>query len=599
MNAPTVINQTTVSLTEAEFKILKKGPRFIINDPKRVIERKANELKATYDKIRAKNAERGWSLPLDRLDGFIHSIDTDISQIHNSSRPSRDLTTCRILQKKLTESKVILRKTDKSKVFHLGTERDYEEKVQQYMTKTDAYENLGDKNPLEDLVSQTNSMLKGLLAGNHIDLRLHKKLQVDVKEAELAHLYFLPKAHKPGTPLRPIVAGLKSPTIKISKWLDSILRPLFDQMAADTSILNGIQLISVLEQWSTSNLNSNTLFLTMDVSDLYTMVPQEGGVQAIKKMLRFFHIEQIQGVKTATILLLARFVMRNNYFVYSNCYYKQIRGGAMGSPLTLTVSNAYMFFFQTPIIKWVRHRGGIFCRYIDDIFLTADASEDLLIGLVRHWNRIDENIKLSAEISQSVNFLDVLIKNIDGHLSTSVYHKPSHEPYFLPFDSTHAMFMKKNIPYGAIIRAIRYSSDIVSFSKEETHITMALLLNGYPLKVIQEQFSKAFTDMNCTWPDKYNYQTIRQKFLAYFFSKEKKKRKEIDLDTEMIFHFSYCKGMETFAAMFHKRWEEFFSHIALSNIKPIVGFRNCESLQQRLVKKKPAKDLITIVENDV
>ena len=421
-------------------------------------------------------------------------------------------------------------------------------------------------------------------------------MQVNTEEAELAHLYFLPKAHKPGTPLRPIVAGLKSPTIKISKWLDAILRPLFDQMAASTSILNGVQLISMLEQWSRSNLDHRTLFLTMDVSDLYTMVPQEGGIQAIKKMLRTFRIDQIQGVKTSTVLLLARYVMKNNYFFYGDCYYKQIRGGAMGSPLTLTISNAYMFFFQIPITKWVKHRNGIFCRYIDDIFLTTtDASYDLLAGLVRHWNRIDMNIKLSAEISHSVSFLDVSIDNIDGHLQTSVFHKPSHEPYFLPFDSTHALFIKRNIPYGAIIRAIRYSSDVVSFNKEETHITLALLLNRYPLKVIQQQFRKAFVDMDCIWPDRYNYQTVRQRFLSYFFSKEeKKKKKEINFDTDLIFHFTYCKGMETFAACFHQKWEEFFSHFALSSVRPIVGFRNCDSLQQRLVKKKPSRTQISI-----
>lgn len=594
MNAPTVINQSALSLTNAEFQILKKGPRFIMNDPKTAKERKTSELQYAYDKIRKSNTEHGWFLPLDRLETFIKSLDVELTRIHEDSIPSKDLNTCRFLEKKIEKSNIVLRKTDKSKVFHLGNVNDYKIKVENYMAKTDAYENLGNRNPLRDLILQTNSLLKGLLAGKHIDTQLFKRLQVDENKAELAHLYFLPKAHKPGTPLRPIVAGLKSPTIKISKWLDSILRPLFDQMANKTSILNGIQLVSILEKWATSKLNRDTLFLTMDVSDLYTMVPQEGGIQAIKKMLHTFQIKQIQGVKTSTILLLARYVMKNNYFIYDNCYYKQTRGGAMGSPLTLTVSNAYMFFFQIPMTKWVERSEGIFCRYIDDIFLTVDASRELLEGLVRHWNRIDINIKLSAEISHKVSFLDVFIENNNGSLKTSVYHKPSHEPYFLPFQSTHVMFIKRNIPYGAIIRAIRYSSDIVSFSKEETHITMALLLNGYPLKVIRRQFEKAFTDMKCTWPDKYNYQKIRQVFLEHFFSKKKKETREIDFDKELIFHFSYCKGMELFAAHFHQKWDELFSYFSLSSIRPIIGFRNCDSLQQKLVKKKPPKALISV-----
>jgi hypothetical protein len=524
---------------------------------------------------------------------FIDKLDDELMKIHEQSIPSKDFNICHNLIERMKNSNTILRKTDKSKVFHIGNLSDYTDKARQYMCKTNAYESLDDKNPLTDLVDRTNSMLLSLLKGKHINQHLYKKFYVDINEAELAHLYFLPKAHKPGTPLRPIVAGMKSPTIEISRWLDSILRPLFDQMALDTSILNGVQLIFELEKWASQFLNINTIFLTMDVSDLYTMVPQEGGIQAIKKMLRFFHLEQIDGVKTPIILLLARFVMKNNFFFYDGVYYKQIRGGAMGSPLTLTICNAYMYFFQTPIVKWVNHTNGIYRRYIDDIFLALNKPKELLESLVQHWNRIDMNIKLTPEIGSVVNFLDVSISNRNGRLHTLVYHKPSHEPYFLPFDSAHAMFIKKNIPYEAIIRAVRYSSDLISFKKEESYITLALLLNGYTLKFIQEQYYRAMCDMNCSWPNRYNYNSIRNLFLRHYFfnlrKTEKKKKKKIDFDTHIMIHFSYCKGMEKFVPIFHQIWDEIFGFLAISGIKPMVGFRNCDSLQKKLVKKKPEK----------
>ncbi|CAF4153277.1 unnamed protein product, partial [Rotaria magnacalcarata] len=47
-------------------------------------------------------------------------------------------------------------------------------------------------------------------------------------DAELPHLYYNPKDHKVGEPLRPIVSGMKSPTQKISAFLDQIIRPIFD-----------------------------------------------------------------------------------------------------------------------------------------------------------------------------------------------------------------------------------------------------------------------------------------------------------------------------------------------------------------------------------
>jgi hypothetical protein len=595
------MNETSLVLSKREFLILKKGPRFILNDPSTAAKRRTDELQFVYQKLQNRNTEQGWILPKAILESFINKLEDGLIQIHNKSIPSKDLDICRNLIERIHKSNTILRKTDKSKVFHLGNKSDYTDKAKQYMLKTNAYENLGDKNPLLDIVNRTNSMLLSLLTGKHINRQLYEKFLVDINTAELAHLYFLPKAHKLGTPLRPIVAGMKSPTIEISRWLDSILRPLFDQMAMDTSILNGVQLIFELEKWASQFLNVNTYFLTMDVSDLYTMVPQEGGIQAIKKMLRCFHLDQINSVKTPIILLLARFVMKNNFFFYDGAYYKQIRGGAMGSPLTLTISNAYMYFFQTPIVKWIGHTNGIYRRYIDDIFLASNKPKELLHNLVQHWNRIDINIKLIAEINLTVNFLDVSISNQNGRLHTSVYHKPSHELYFLPFNSAHAKFIKKNIPYEAIIRAIRYSSDLISFKKEESHITLALLLNGYTLKFINEQYYRAMYDMNCAWPNRHNYHDIRNLFLRYYFFKikknENKKKKKIDFNTQMIMHFTYCKGMEFFGPIFHKTWNEILGPLAISTIKPMIGFRNNDSLQKKLVKKKPEKTFLKISPN--
>ncbi|CAF5152238.1 unnamed protein product, partial [Rotaria socialis] len=50
-------------------------------------------------------------------------------------------------------------------------------------------------------------------------------------------------------------------------------------------------------------------------------------------------------------------------------YYHQIRGGAMGSPLTLTIANCYMFFLERNIVKQITNAGGLYLRYIDDMFI--------------------------------------------------------------------------------------------------------------------------------------------------------------------------------------------------------------------------------------
>ncbi|CAF3177645.1 unnamed protein product [Rotaria socialis] len=116
------------------------------------------------------------------------------------------------------------------------------------MNQTQAHQDLGTNNPLKSLVNKTNDFLYGLWRNKHITQKQYERLKVVKEQTEIAHMYFLPKAHKPKTPLGPIMAGLKSPTIDIFKWLDGLLRPLFTRLANETTILNGSQLVKQIEQ---------------------------------------------------------------------------------------------------------------------------------------------------------------------------------------------------------------------------------------------------------------------------------------------------------------------------------------------------------------
>jgi len=158
----------------------------------------------------------------------------------------------------------------------------------------------------------------------------------------------------------------------------------------------------------------------------------------------------------------------------------------MGSPLTLTIANAYMYFVERPISKWANRTCSLYYRYIDDLFIMSNVHADILKGLVKFWNRIDINIEFSESIEQTAEYLDVKLKNGGGVLMSEVFHKPSHEPYFLPFTSIHMKHIKKNIPFEALVRAIRYCSRYGAYKREEAHICMSLLLNRYPLDFILE-----------------------------------------------------------------------------------------------------------------
>ena len=480
------------------------------------------------------------------------------------------------LKNKLRSHNVILQKTDKSKVFHLGKLDDYQKKSQEYMEKTQAYKYLSDHNPLPDLIQRTNKYLLDLRLAKWITQKQYEMLSINPTEVELAHLYYLPKAHKLGTPLRPIISSLKHPTTKISKYLDDLLRPLFNEMAQQTTVESGFELLKQLHISSEHNFQKETLFCTIDVTDLYTMIPQVEGVLSLKKMLDYLKLKQVDGLNVETIIRLSRFVMQNNYFSYNNRFYHQIRGGAMGSPLTLTMANCYMFFFEQSIRRQINNSNGFYLRYIDDIFLVINWPKRHLLKEIERWNTFDTNIKLQANADFSTNFLDLSIENREEQLITKVHHKPSYEPYYLPFSSVHPTHMKKNIPFAMLLRAIRYCSTFQLFLNERESLRMALLLNKYPNQLISSQFSRVLEKFNIQNDlTAENYQQYR---LQIIMTPSEDKIK-VDYEKNLFVHFTYCSSMRTFPTRFHMLWNKYFSNSPINDLNPILGTRNLNNLQ--------------------
>ena len=104
----------------------------------------------------------------------------------------------------------------------------------------------------------------------------------------------------------------------------------------------------------------------------------------------------------------------------------------------------------------------------------------------------DINIEIETNISSSVNYLEVTITNDNGQLRTKVYHKPTAEPYYLPYTSDHPHRYHRNIPYSALLRAARFCFDVDDFNQERHRLDVSLLLSDYPPKMITNEFLRFF-----------------------------------------------------------------------------------------------------------
>ncbi len=101
-------------------------------------------------------------------------------------------------RRQIKRSNAVIRTTDKSKVFHLGSAHDYHQKALKYMQETNAYREITSGiNPCHDHVQKVLSVIDPMLKKGEINMKLWKQyMRPNPKTTELAHLYFIPKPHK-------------------------------------------------------------------------------------------------------------------------------------------------------------------------------------------------------------------------------------------------------------------------------------------------------------------------------------------------------------------------------------------------------------------
>jgi hypothetical protein len=158
---------------------------------------------------------------------------------------------------------------------------------------------------------------------------------------------------------------MNTPTTGISKLLDELIRPLFDKHARSTTIIDGTDLIRRLETYVTNGyLKPTTYLCTFDITDLYTMLPQEESLNILTEFLLQHGYHKVKGIPIDAIRKLARTVLTENVFIYEKKFYRQIIGGAMGSAFTLTLANIFMWKWEKDLVSRQQASNEIYGRYV-------------------------------------------------------------------------------------------------------------------------------------------------------------------------------------------------------------------------------------------
>ena len=284
--------------------------------------------------------------------------------------------------------------------------------------------------------------------------------------------YGLPKIHKEGTPLRPIVSSIGAVTYSTSKELSRILRPLVRK--SPHHICNNHDF---MEHLKGITLGPDEVMVSYDVRALFTSVPIQPALEVIEKLLKEDpDLQKRTTMSTKHIMDLLEFCLRNTYFTHRGKFYEQVEGAAMGSPISPIVANLYMENFEMRAIQSSPNPPLLWKRFVDDTFVIMKKAhkEEFLT----HINSVDSNFQFTSEEpgpEGALPFLDTLIiPDEDGRLETTVYRKPTHTDQYLQWDSHHPISSKYSVVGTLYHRAKTICSNNQRLQQEEDLLTKAL-----------------------------------------------------------------------------------------------------------------------------
>ncbi|MCG8624020.1 MAG: hypothetical protein MJE68_18770, partial [Proteobacteria bacterium] len=217
---------------------------------------------------------------------------------------------------------------------------------------------------------------------------------------------------------------------------------------------------------------------------LYTNIPHDEGIE---KVITFIKRHNASDNEIILIQKLLPHILKMNYFEFNNKTFLQTSGTAMGTRCAPNYAIIFMAELEEDILQQARITPTIWIRFIDDIFMVWNNTEESLEEFIMEINNYHPTIKFTKEISEfGLAFLDTFIFKEDGKLQTKVYHKPTDNKQYLLYTSCHPKQQKDSIPYSLLIRARRICSKREDFIQEAKNTVKTLRKRKYPEEILKK-----------------------------------------------------------------------------------------------------------------
>ena len=328
-----VINLLDTPLTPNQEKLLARGPKFVIKPRQPLIEEYITVIEKTCPKL-----DKG------EADELRVEVKKALKKAQNKTK-SYNITkeeNQALKELKRDKERVILT-TDKGVALVVMKKEDYIKKSEEILN-TSTYKKIAE-DPTNKQKTKLISILKSIKTEGGLKEEEYRKMYPT--GAVSPKYYGLPKIHKQGIPLRPIVSSTGTVTYNTAKELAKILKPLVG--LTSHHVHNTKDFIDHIKE---VRLRQGESIISYDVTSLFTSVP-------IQPVLNIIHqrLTTDQDLKNRTsmtikhIINLLEFYLNSTSFVFQGQYYQQMEGAAMGSPLSPIVANIFMEQFEKEALE--------------------------------------------------------------------------------------------------------------------------------------------------------------------------------------------------------------------------------------------------------
>ena len=362
-----VYNYSSVQLTQTQLEVLSLGFKFCD------VQRKLNQLdlETQFENLMSQTEEL-----LPRTDTHLEQLKSTLVtacyQYQTQRRPyisplsqkHRDA-----LRELNTNASIVIAKPDKGSGVVVMDKLDYVTKMNDIISDTTKFQTLTDVKDETDKVERSlTRCLRTMKEQNLISPTLFEQLKPT--GSCIPRLYGLPKVHKSGHPLRPILAMCGSPYHQTAQWLVEILEPVRKELS-QYSLKDSFQFVDCVKDL---NLSEDVMY-SLDVCSLFTNVPL---IETIDRLCKFVSDSNIQLPIPTQMLkdLLLRCTL-NVQFLFDGKLYRQIDGVAMGSPLGPLLADIFLSILEKEHLDNTIQQLSLYRRYVDDIFIAQPRNIDV------------------------------------------------------------------------------------------------------------------------------------------------------------------------------------------------------------------------------